>query len=42
MDIAKRAARLVDELVVAVYKTPGKNLLFTTDERAALWKEAIA
>jgi pantetheine-phosphate adenylyltransferase len=41
VDIAKRAARLVDELVVAVYKTPGKNLLFSTDERVALWKEAI-
>jgi pantetheine-phosphate adenylyltransferase len=42
LDIAKRAARLVDELVVAVYKTPGKNLLFSTEERVALWQEAIA
>lgn len=42
IDIAKRAARLVDELVVAVYKTPSKNLLFTTDERVALWQECIA
>ncbi|MGO8946942.1 MAG: pantetheine-phosphate adenylyltransferase [Ktedonobacterales bacterium] len=41
LDIAKRAARLVDELVVAVYQTPSKNLLFSTDERASLWKEAI-
>lgn len=42
LDIARRAARLVDELIVAVYKTPGKNLLFTTDERVALWQECIA
>lgn len=42
LDIAKRAAKLVDELVVAVYKTPSKNLLFTTDERVTLWQECIA
>jgi pantetheine-phosphate adenylyltransferase len=41
IDIAKRAARMVDELVVAIYKTPSKNLLFSTDERATLWNEAI-
>jgi pantetheine-phosphate adenylyltransferase len=41
LDIAKRAARLVDELVVAVYKTPGKSLLFTTEERVSLWQEAV-
>jgi pantetheine-phosphate adenylyltransferase len=41
IDIAKRGARLVDELVVAIYKTPSKNLLFSTEERAALWNEAI-
>jgi pantetheine-phosphate adenylyltransferase len=41
-DIARRAAHLVDELVVAVYATPSKNLLFTTEERVALWRETIA
>lgn len=41
MDIASRASRLVDELVVAVYATPSKNLMFTTDERVALWEDAI-
>ena len=41
IDIATRAARLVDELVVAVYATPGKTLMFTTEERAALWEETI-
>lgn len=41
LDIATRAAKLVDELVVAVYATPSKNLLFTTDERVELWRDAI-
>jgi len=41
IDIARRAAHLVDELVVAVYATPSKNLLFTTEERVALWREAV-
>jgi pantetheine-phosphate adenylyltransferase len=42
IDIARRAAHLVDELVVAVYATPNKNLLFTTEERVALWRETAA
>ncbi len=42
IDIARRAASLVDELVVAVYATPNKKLLFSTDERVALWREIIA
>ncbi len=42
IDIARRAAHLVDELVVAVYATPNKKLLFTTDERVALWKQTAA
>jgi pantetheine-phosphate adenylyltransferase len=42
IDIARRAAHLVDELVVAVYATPSsKKLLFTTEERVALWREII-
>lgn len=42
VDIATRAAHIVDELIVAVYATPSKNLLFTTEERVALWRDAIA
>ncbi|HEY7782428.1 MAG TPA: pantetheine-phosphate adenylyltransferase [Ktedonobacterales bacterium] len=42
VDIAMRAARLVDDLIVAVYATPSKNLLFTSEERVALWRDAIA
>ena len=42
LDIAKRAAGLVDELIVAVYATPNKSLLFSTEERVRLWRKTIA
>jgi pantetheine-phosphate adenylyltransferase len=42
LDIATRAARVVDELVIGVFATPSKNLLFTTEERVHLWQETIA
>ncbi|MGH2505536.1 MAG: pantetheine-phosphate adenylyltransferase, partial [Ktedonobacterales bacterium] len=42
IDIARRAAHLVDELVVAVYATPSKHLLFSTEERVDLWRATIA
>ena len=41
IDIALRAARLVDHLVVAVYATPAKSLLFSAEERVALWRESL-
>ena len=41
VDIARRAARIVDELVVAVYSRPLKDLLFSTEERVRLLEEAI-
>ncbi|MBE3561486.1 MAG: pantetheine-phosphate adenylyltransferase [Ktedonobacteraceae bacterium] len=41
LDIARRAARLFDELIIAVYAYPAKNLLFSLDERMALWQEVI-
>ena len=41
LDIAARAAKLFDEVVVAVYDTPSKNLLFDTSERVALFEQAI-
>lgn len=40
LDIARRAARLFDELVVAVYDAPPKRLMFTTEERMAMIAEA--
>jgi pantetheine-phosphate adenylyltransferase len=40
IDIAKRAAKLFDKLYWAVYDRPLKNLMFTTEERLAMMKEA--
>jgi pantetheine-phosphate adenylyltransferase len=42
LDIAMRAAQVLDELVVGVFATPSKNLLFTTEERVQLWRESVA
>ena len=42
LDIARRAARLFDTVIVAVYALPAKNLLFSVDERVALWQEVLA
>lgn len=42
VDIAERAARVFDELIVGVYDTPAKSLMFTTEERFELLKAATA
>jgi len=42
LDIATRAAKVFDKVVIGVYSRPAKNLLFNTEERVALIKEAIA
>ena len=42
VDVATRAATLFDELVIGVFDVPPKNLLFTTEERVSLMKEATA
>jgi pantetheine-phosphate adenylyltransferase len=41
IDIATRAARLFDEVVVAVYDRPLKSLLFLPEERIALVTETF-
>lgn len=41
IDIAMRAANLFDELIVAVYDRPLKNLLFSPDERIRLTSESF-
>jgi len=41
IDIATRAAKLFDHLIVAVYARPLKSLLFTTEERLAMVREAL-
>ncbi|MFC1932340.1 pantetheine-phosphate adenylyltransferase [Chloroflexota bacterium] len=42
LDIATRAARLFDKLIIGVYDTPrAKNTLFTTEERVDLIRQSI-
>jgi pantetheine-phosphate adenylyltransferase len=41
IDIAHRASRMFDELVVAVYDLPLKNLLFTPEERLSLVRKSF-
>jgi pantetheine-phosphate adenylyltransferase len=41
IDIANRATKIFDELIVAVYDRPLKNLLFSPEERIALTKESF-
>lgn len=41
MDIAQRASRLFDEVVMAVYDKPLKSLLFSPEERISLVREAF-
>ncbi|HEY79843.1 MAG TPA: pantetheine-phosphate adenylyltransferase [Anaerolineae bacterium] len=41
IDIAERASQLWDEVIVAVYDRPSKKLLFTTEERVALFDKAV-
>ena len=42
LNVAQRAARLFGTLIVAVYDTPSKSLLFNTEERVSLMREAVA
>jgi pantetheine-phosphate adenylyltransferase len=42
LDIIRRAARLVDQLIVAVSVNAGKGPLFSVDERVSLLKEELA
>jgi len=42
MDIANRASRLFDEIVVAVYDKPLKSLFFSPEERIFLVEQALS
>lgn len=42
IDVAARGAALFDKMVIAVYSTPSKNLLFTTEERVELFEDAVS
>ena len=41
LDIATRAAKFFGKLIIGVYEIPDKRLLFTTEERVELIKQAI-
>ena len=42
LDVIRRSAKLVDELVVAVLYNSSKNSLFSSDERVSMIKEVTA
>ena len=41
IDVAKRASRLFDQVVVGVYQAPPKVLMFDTAERVELFQESL-
>jgi len=41
VDVAARSAALFDQLVIGVFDTPSKDLMFSTEERVQLVKEAV-
>ena len=41
IDVAKRASRLFDQVVVGVYQAPPKVLMFATEERVELFQESL-
>ena len=40
LDIATRAAKLFDKLIIGIFDTTGRHVLFTTEERVKMAKEA--
>jgi len=42
LDIATRAAKIFDKVIIGVYETPNKPILFTIKERVELIRQAIA
>lgn len=40
INIAVRAAKIFDRLIVGIYENPVKNILFSVDERVEMFKEA--
>ncbi len=41
VDIARRASKLFDKLIVAVYDSPPQRALFTTDERVKMFADSV-
>ena len=42
IDVAMRAAKIFDKVIIAAYDLPKKRLLFTVDERVSLARQAVA
>ncbi len=42
LDIVRRASAIFDELILGVYDRPEKRLLFSTEERVKLAREAVS
>ena len=42
LDVAERASRIFDEVVIAVYRSPAKSVLLPWEERIALARASIA
>jgi len=42
LDIAVRAAKIFEKVIIGVYDTPAKDLLFTTEERVDLVRQVVA
>ncbi|MAE11031.1 MAG: pantetheine-phosphate adenylyltransferase [Dehalococcoidales bacterium] len=42
LDIAIRAAKLFEKVIIGVYDTPDKNVLFNTEERLVLVRQSVA
>ena len=42
IDVATRAAKIFDRLVIGIYDNPGKQLMFTLEERVELAHKAVA
>lgn len=41
LDIARRAAKLFERVIIGVYQTPAKNILFTAEKRVDLIRQSI-
>lgn len=41
LDVVQRAARIFEKVIIGVYDTPGKKLMFSPHERTELAREAV-
>lgn len=41
LDIARRAAKLFERVIIGVYQTPAKNILFTAEQRVDLIRQSV-